>query len=357
MLRAVLSGYYGMGNGGDEALLATLLQMLPPSVKPLVLSARPQVTELLHQVEATDRYSALGVPKALRQSDWFIWGGGSLMQDATSIRNPLYYGGLMGLAKNFDLRTIAWAQGVGPLRHRSSQWIARQAFHQCDRISVRDQASASLLQEWHIESTLAPDPVWALSAESVPELSSLPAPRVAVVLRAHPQLNESRLQLLIRALDQLQRATATHLLVIPFQPSQDRAIAEAIVQQIPQRSQLILEDSPRRLKGLFRGVELVIAMRLHALIMAAAEGARCWALSYDPKVDALMAELPLPGCRLSELPRDAAPLSREWMECLANGEPLLPETLDSLGDRAAIHQQLFLPDPPQRPQMESGKNC
>ncbi|PZV13958.1 MAG: polysaccharide pyruvyl transferase CsaB, partial [Leptolyngbya sp.] len=34
-MRAVLCGYYGLGNGGDEALLATLLQMLPPSVTPV----------------------------------------------------------------------------------------------------------------------------------------------------------------------------------------------------------------------------------------------------------------------------------------------------------------------------------
>jgi len=57
MRRAVLCGYYGMGNGGDEALLATLLQMLPQDIQPLVLSASPKVTENLHHVEASDRYS------------------------------------------------------------------------------------------------------------------------------------------------------------------------------------------------------------------------------------------------------------------------------------------------------------
>ncbi len=42
MKQAVLCGYYGMGNGGDEALLATLLQMLPDNIEPIVLLEDPR---------------------------------------------------------------------------------------------------------------------------------------------------------------------------------------------------------------------------------------------------------------------------------------------------------------------------
>ncbi|WP_421655307.1 hypothetical protein [Leptothermofonsia sp. ETS-13] len=40
-VQAILCGYYGQGNGGDEALLVSLLQMLPQHVAPLVLSGNP----------------------------------------------------------------------------------------------------------------------------------------------------------------------------------------------------------------------------------------------------------------------------------------------------------------------------
>ena len=30
-IQAVLCGYYGKGNGGDEALLVSMLEMLPPT--------------------------------------------------------------------------------------------------------------------------------------------------------------------------------------------------------------------------------------------------------------------------------------------------------------------------------------
>ncbi len=123
-MRAVLCGYYGMGNGGDEALLATLLQMLPTHVKPIVLSGNPDETSDRYGVETCPRKS-FQVLQVLRRSDAFIWGGGSLMQDATSVLNPFYYGGLMGLAQQLGLKTIAWAQGIGPLQRSLTQRLSR----------------------------------------------------------------------------------------------------------------------------------------------------------------------------------------------------------------------------------------
>ena len=77
-VRAVLCGYYGKGNGGDEALLATLLQMLPDHVTPVVLSGNPDETRDRYQVETCDRMSVSPLLKVLRHSDAFIWGGGSI---------------------------------------------------------------------------------------------------------------------------------------------------------------------------------------------------------------------------------------------------------------------------------------
>jgi polysaccharide pyruvyl transferase WcaK-like protein len=71
-----LSGYYGKGNGGDEALLATLLQMLPPHVTPVVLSGNPQETRDRYGVESYNRMSFFQVLPALRSCQAFIWGGG-----------------------------------------------------------------------------------------------------------------------------------------------------------------------------------------------------------------------------------------------------------------------------------------
>lgn len=340
-IQAVLCGYYGMGNGGDEALLASLLQMLPEQVDPIVLSGNPQQTHDRYQVQAVNRKSLWAIYQAMQRSQLFIWGGGSLMQDVTSAVSPLYYAGLMHLAQWMGLTTIAWAQGIGPLDRALSRWLAKQSFRQCAAVSVRDQGSAGWLARWSVPFTLAPDPVWAMESQPVRGLWNLPAPRVAVSLRPHPQLTPQRLEHLTRALIDFQKATQTCVLLVPFQPGQDLAIAQAIQPRLPGPSQILSLEDPQQLKGIFRGVEMTIAMRLHGLIMAAAEGCRCWALSYDPKVSQLMHDLAVPGWDLDQLPANPNVISQTWIEQYANGDPLSADQILFLVDRALIHREVL----------------
>ncbi|NJN22942.1 MAG: polysaccharide pyruvyl transferase CsaB [Leptolyngbya sp. RL_3_1] len=349
-MRVVLCGYYGMGNGGDEALLATLLQMLPPHVTPVVLSGNPTETTRRYGVAAVPRKSFGAVVSALRQADGLIWGGGSLMQDATSALNPIYYGGLMAIAQLLGLKTLAWAQGIGPLNRAWASWLTRQLLRGCTGVSVRDRASAQLLATWGVDAIQAPDPVWALTGESGADLWQIPAPRVVVALRAHPWLTEARLAQLTEAFVTLQAQTGWAIALVPFQPSRDRPIAAAIQPHLPGPSQILTVSDPRQLKGLFQGAELAIAMRLHALIMAAAEGCRCFALSYDPKVTQLMADQAMAGWEmdpegidatrtiadLRPWPTTAAAMVEQWLDLQA------PDLDPSATAQAALAHQALL---------------
>jgi len=72
-------------------LTGSLLQMLPADVTPwcsLATQNRHVIAMVLRRVIA--RLSTRSA--SLRQSDVLIWGGGSLMQDATSAASPFYYG-------------------------------------------------------------------------------------------------------------------------------------------------------------------------------------------------------------------------------------------------------------------------
>jgi polysaccharide pyruvyl transferase CsaB len=339
--RAVLCGYYGMGNAGDEALLVSLLQMLPSEVEPIVLSGNPQATKESYGVASCDRKSTFALLKALSLSDVFIWGGGSLMQDSTSLASPIYYAGMMALAQQRGLKTIAWAQGIGPLNKPITRWLTKQVLFGCKAISVRDNASAQLLNSWQIEPIIAPDPVWALQSQTPPTLPDTEQPMVAVVLRSHPLLTSERLQTLIQALQNFQAQSNCSILLIPFQPTQDRAISEQIAAKLQLDCTIMSISNPQQLKGLFKKVKMAIGMRLHSLIMAAAEGCRCFALSYDPKVSQLMSELNLPGYELQDLPGEPEIISLAWLAQLEQQRAIDSLKIQSLVDRALIHQQLL----------------
>ncbi len=339
--KAVLCGYYGMGNAGDEALLVSLLQMLPESVEPIVLSGDPQTTKKSYGVASYHRKSTFAILKILQQSDVFIWGGGSLMQDSTSLTSPIYYAGLMALAQQKGLKTIAWAQGIGPLKNSITRWLTKQVLLACDAVSVRDTASEELLSNWQIEPIIAPDPVWALQSDPAPELPPTDKPIVAVVLRSHSLLTPSRLKTLVQAIQDFQTQSNSYILLVPFQPAQDKAIAEKIATQLEQDYSVMSISDPKQLKGLFKHVKMAIGMRLHSLIMAAAEGCNCFALSYDPKVTQLMSELNLPGYELANLPQDHQIISSACLEQYRQQPALTQIQIQSLINQASIHQQLL----------------
>lgn len=340
-MQAVLCGYYGYGNGGDEALLATLLQFLPPSVSPVVLSSNPTMTAALHGVATCDRNDWVAVFRVLRQSQVFIWGGGSLIQDSTSALSPWYYCGLMLLARLLGLKTIAWAQGIGPLRRLPTQWIAKQTFRQCRAISVRDPGSLDWIHRWGQSATTAPDPVWALAAQATTTLAELPRPRLAMILRTHPLLTPEWIIHLVQALQIFSTQTQAFIVLLPFQKSQDLELAQTLQGQLTDRSQVIQITDPRQLKGVFQGVEMAIAMRLHGLMMAAAEGCRCFGISYDPKVQRLIDEIHCAGWDVSSLPMDATTMAQQWLQTWNAPPALSVEQRQQFAQQATKHQHLL----------------
>ncbi|BCX11202.1 MAG: polysaccharide pyruvyl transferase CsaB [Thermosynechococcus sp.] len=301
MSQVFLCGYYGYGNTGDEALLATLLEQLPPHVSPVVLSGNPRATANRYGVATCDRRQWQTVLRTLQRSHAFIWGGGSLIQDVTSWRSPLYYLGLMTLAQRFGCRTIAWAQGIGPLRSPLYRWWMRELLRRCVAVTVRDSGSAALLRQWGIPHQQGADPVWLMSAR--PGLLPKERAPIAVCLRPHRHLTSDRWQRLKMALRRWQEEAGVSLLLLPFQRQQDLPLAEDLYGALlPDQTQLISCEDPREMKGILAATAGAIAMRLHALIMAASVGCPCFALSYDPKVRYLMADTGMAGVELAALP-------------------------------------------------------
>jgi polysaccharide pyruvyl transferase WcaK-like protein len=138
-----------------------------------------------------------------------------------------------------------------------------------------------------------------------------------------------------------QAATGSHILLVPFQPTTDVDIAQQIRSQLTDNSQVVTLDDPKQLKGLFQGVDLAIGMRYHSLIMAAAEGCKCWAISYDPKVTKLMTEIDIPGWQLADIPTNAATITQAWQQHLATSNALSIAAVQSLSQKSLVHREVL----------------
>lgn len=312
-------GYYGFDNLGDEAVLAgirTALRTPFPDAELLVLTNDAAATASLHPGVATaNRWRWREALTALSGTDLFVFGGGSLLQDATSARSVLWYALMALLARKKARRVLWWGQGVGPLSSALSKRLVRGIGNQADALTVRDEKSAQLLKEIGVRRSIevVADPAFALD----PRPASQPTGTL-VALRRWPGVSP----------ETLARASGGTLAIPMHLPDDLTAHADLPIFDW-RREQASVQD----VLGRFAVAELTVAMRLHALIFSARCATPFVALSYDPKVDALARAAGQEDVLLSatsatpeslraalQRARDTAPARRERLHAFAQTE-------------------------------------
>lgn len=306
-----VSGYYGCGNAGDEAVLAGIRasfeRVAPGRVRLVALSQNPVETTCLHSIPASYRMSVASLQATLEKTDLLLSGGGSLLQDTTSVRSLLYYLFVCRQARHNHVPYMFYAQGLGPLHRSMSRFLVKRVANHAAGITVRDQASAELLAE--IGVTVPPievtaDPAFALDPSPVSEVEAIfkrenlaeNLPFVGVALRAWGEEPEKIATQYAQLLDALSGHISERILLIPMQMPNDLDFARRVVQQTrhPEAYSFLKNAySPEEVLGVVARMQSVVAMRLHTLIFAARACVPAFALSYDPKVTSLMHRLGL----------------------------------------------------------------
>jgi len=298
-VRVLVSGYYGFGNLGDEALLSGLLGGLREGEHdPTVLSHRPAATAALHGTRAVSR--TRGLLPALLRHDALVSGGGGLLQDKTSARSLGYYLGVIRLAKALGKRVVVYGQSVGPLSERGQRAVGRALAGV--QVAVREEASSALLANLGVPSELVAD-----AALLLPEPSVTPAANAPVLLiprGGYPEVTEALGELARRL-----HAEGIPVAGLAFQPSEDASPLHRMKAHAP-ALQLLHAETPWAALNLVAGSRYVVSARLHGLILAARSGRPFSGVAYDPKVSAFMAEA---GGRAHPLPPDPKGLFEEVM--------------------------------------------
>ena len=335
-MKFLLNGYFGFDNAGDEAVLAAMLadlRALKPDATFIATSGNAAQTTKNHGCEAIGRQNPRELFAAISNCDVFISGGGSLVQDVTSFRNVVYYTALLRLAKMMGKKTMVYAQGVGPLSAQKSRKLARRAFQSADVLTVRDPDSAALLQEIGVSQKMevTADPVWNLAFSPQPK-----QPKTwGVALRSWPHQDESAIARIVGALRGIANSQNATLKFLAMQPGPDREILQGLT-----TAGEILETQgahPSEIVGMCASFDLMIAMRLHALIFAASAGVPVVAMNYDPKVASLATLLGAPLLQ-SPSPSDLGNLPT----LISNAKSVAPEVLEEFRAKAKRNAELAI---------------
>lgn len=307
--KVVVSGYYGFNNLGDELILHVLIQQLKQRELDItVLSNDPEHTERQYGVRAIHRMSPVQIIDTLANANLLISGGGGLFQDVTGPLNTVYYGGLIYLAKFFEVPVCFWGQGLGPLNKPLSRFITQQALHCASMITVRDEPSAQLVTELiQKRPRLAVDPVWLLDLPSRKANSNQDPDTpwlIGISLRSWPDLTPDRLQSFAKFLGRLaeQSTRPVQFLLLPFQGAEDHKILTDL-----SRLLLLLNAGSWRMVAEEQVLEtipechLLFGMRFHSLVLGILSDVAVYGLIYDPKVRHLVNTLGLQGTDISML--------------------------------------------------------
>lgn len=307
--RIVMSGYYGFRNAGDDAVGKAIIEALQkelPDAEITVLSNDVALTKEQYGVQAVSRWQPLKVLRAMLPAQAVISGGGSLIQDVTSRHGCFYYLGVIFMAECLRRPVVIYSQGLGPLKGSLNRRLTRLAFNHARAVFVRDNASAELCRAIGVrrEVRVVPDPVLGMDVTGIDRQAGRQAleklgwrgERPLALLALREWTGPDRVVDFAALCDMLDE-NGYDIGLLVMHHDRDVAIASAVAGRTTANTFVINEDwETDMFLSVISHAELVVAMRLHALIMGAALGSRLMAVSYDPKVEAFMRMLQNGDC-------------------------------------------------------------
>jgi polysaccharide pyruvyl transferase WcaK-like protein len=359
----VFGGWFGSGNLGDDAILIGLRDLLSeaiPGVEIAALSTDVEHTKRVCGVEAFQLRSPRELlaphskPKirdyqrVFRWADACILSGGTPIYDYDHLSRIIHY----CLPRILGKELVCFGIGVKPIRSWIGRRSVRSLLKRSAAVSTRDLRSKSELEAIGVEKEIrvtgdsslfliprAPD------AKKLGELGLIQdGPLVAICPRALSPDHKIHYHapLSIEVISKIRRTlalTADHLsrsdhqvVFIPFHnaPYDDDTAEIIMIRGLMREPSLVFERviSPETLTGLLGQAELVVGLRLHSLILAAAMGVPSVSVNYDPKIAGFMEYVGLEDY-LSEPTDPVKTFIERADEGVKNRTPLKRRLLDS----------------------------
>lgn len=349
MARLLISGYYGFDNAGDEAILQTMITQfknMEHQVEISVFSNTPETTAKQHDVIGVDRNNLWSILKAIAKTDILISGGGSLLQEATGRMSNYYYLFMYLVAMIFRKKVVVFSHGVGPIYSKSGKKMISFFFNRVALVSVRDQRSKEELIDYGVNEdkiVVTADPVF-----SYDKLDQIDKTHILETYEAyHPEWptigfalkndkNQCISDTFVEVIERLKQEPC-NIVLLPFHFHQDVEVMDRILSKTSEKIIAIKErQTVDEMFELIKNMDVLVGIRLHALIFGAVCKTPIVGISYDPKVDALLSMMQVDkSCNIDQL--DSDKLVGDIRDSLKQKA----EKSKSLESRVSVYRQLL----------------
>lgn len=311
----LIVGHYGGSNTGDEAMLMSLLSVLPRSTKISVVMKDSSLGQPATERVGAIRLRATSILRAVTAANMVLLGGGTHFHDdyrgRRLARHYLYmtkYLGVFAVAKLLRKKVYCVGMGFGPFKYRVTKMLSRLTLAFADGISVRDQASldeAVALGAGH--KTVRAFDLAALMTPSTAYSGSTDRQYLAVSVTDIPGIEgnfvsgEKIIGMLAKSLQALlQLRPEVHVKVIVVRGGKregDLEISERLVSALSKYSARVklvpYTPDPMAVLNEFRTSLAACVMRYHAGMFAYLAGCRLLLLPYHRKLADLGREIGL----------------------------------------------------------------
>jgi polysaccharide pyruvyl transferase CsaB len=286
-----LAGYLGEGNLGDDAAMLGIVHGLREySYDFLCLSGNPEETYRLYGIQAFPRRNDKYVDQAIEQCTALVFPGGSIMQDVSSVGSVFYYQKLISKAKKAGKKVVMVGQGVGPLTTFLGKRAAMAGFSALDGITVRDPGSVQTLKDMGYSRPvrMAADSAFLLPPPPASDESigfNVGSMKTVGVAPKNVKGKGRDISGLFGEFCKLLYQSGSLPALLTLDRVEDSPLIEEINKKqggkVPDLRKL---NTPMQVQQRMARMESVVAMRLHAGILAATVNVPALMVNYDPKV-------------------------------------------------------------------------
>jgi colanic acid/amylovoran biosynthesis protein len=261
---------------------------------------------VLPAIDVLIRRTPAGLRAHMQEADLVIGVGGANLYDDPSV-HPVLSGsrlislGLPVLAAHIaGKRTILLGHTLGPFPRRAGRVLARRLLCNVELAVVREDFSAPVARDLGIERVeVAPDMAFAVSARATALTAGILAAltgsakrNLGIAIRTHPSLNGassvrfvSEVELAVRSLyadGLIDGVVIVAHTMGPIEVEDDRNISRELAHNLADLPVRYVDEdlSPSELSFLYGELGAVLAVRLHAAILALSSGTPVFAISY-----------------------------------------------------------------------------